>query len=127
MGPRYWPVQSGLPGFSSAAKSSPGVGMLMESLRIALASWSEDKRGESAPRAQVSAPSKMAARYRRPRNMASSLGHVPKDCQKECRRGLLLGKHPEGRIQKIRNSIFLRRFKMNPALTPPRPVNQRLD
>ena len=38
IGPRYWPDQFVLPGFSRAAKSSPDVGMLMESLLAALAS-----------------------------------------------------------------------------------------
>jgi hypothetical protein len=37
IGVRYWPAQSGLPGFSRAAKSSPGVGMVRASVLIALA------------------------------------------------------------------------------------------
>lgn len=49
MGARYCPLQFGLLGFERAAKSSPGVGMLMASFLIALASCSVDNRGDSAP------------------------------------------------------------------------------
>src|SRR5581483_5205216 len=40
MGPRYWPAQFIFPDFPSAAKSSPGVGMLIVSVLAAFASWS---------------------------------------------------------------------------------------
>src|SRR6185503_6690454 len=49
IGPRNWPDQFGLPGLDRAAKSSPGVGILMASLLIALASCSEERRVDSAP------------------------------------------------------------------------------
>src|ERR1700719_4244078 len=87
MGPRYWPDQFGLPGFSSAAKSSPGVGMLIESLRTAFASGSCDKSGASAARATDNTSKKAAVRDRRIRNIANVIPRLA-DCHWECRRRL---------------------------------------
>src|ERR1700730_16949734 len=82
IGPRICPDQFGFPGLESAAKSSPGVGMLMESFRIAFAIWSAGRRAGSAP-ISVQQTNTKAAPARRVQRFIGQRTHAPADCQWE--------------------------------------------